>query len=90
MKNKILSIKKNAVLNIIRTLLSIIFPLVTFPYVTRVLGPVGLGKTQFASNFISYFVMFAGLGIGTYGIREIAKKRDDKQELSKVFKEIFI
>lgn len=90
MEDKILSIRKNAVLNIIRTLLSIIFPLVTFPYVTRVLGPVGLGKTQFASNFISYFVMFAGLGIGTYGIREIAKKRDNKQELSKVAKEIFI
>jgi len=90
MENKILSIRKNAVLNIIRTLLSIIFPLVTFPYVTRVLGPVGLGKNQFASNFISYFVMFAGLGIGTYGIREIAKKRDNKQELSKAAKEIFI
>lgn len=84
------SIKRNAVLNIGRTLLSIVFPLITFPYATRVLLPEGIGKTQFASGIISYFVMIAGLGIGTYGIRETAKKRDDAEALSKVTKELFL
>ncbi len=69
-----LSIKKNALLNIFRTLLSIVFPLITFPYATRILLPEGIGKVQFASGIISYFVMIADLGIGTYGIRETAKK----------------
>ena len=84
------SIKRNAFLNILRTLLSIIFPLITFPYATRVLQPEGIGKVQFSAGIISYFVMFAGLGIGTYGIRETAKKRDNRQELIKVTKELFV
>ena len=84
-----ISIKKNALLNIIRTLLSIVFPLITFPYATRVLQPEGIGRVQFAAGVISYFVMFAGLGIGTYGIRETAKRRDNYHELSKVTKELF-
>lgn len=84
------SIKRNAILNIIRTLFSIVFPLITFPYATRILLPDGIGKTQFASGIISYFVMVAGLGIGTYGIRETAKNRDDSQSLTKVTKELFV
>lgn len=84
------SIKRNAVLNMGRTLLSIIFPLITFPYATRVLLPEGIGKTQFALGIVSYFVMVAGLGIGTYGIRETAKQRDDAESLSKVTKELFL
>lgn len=85
-----LSIKKNTLLNVVRTLLSIVFPLITFPYATRILLPEGIGKVQFASGIISYFVMIAGLGIGTYGIRETAKKRDDKESLTKVTKELFL
>lgn len=83
------SIKRNAALNVIRTMLSIVFPLITFPYASRVLLPEGIGRVQFASGIISYFVMLAGLGIGTYGIREVAKKRDDVISLSKVTKELF-
>lgn len=85
-----ISIKKNVLLNVVRTLLSIVFPLITFPYATRILLPEGIGKVQFASGIISYFVMIAGLGIGTYGIRETAKKRADKESLTKVTKELFI
>ena len=84
------SIKRNALLNIGRTLLSIVFPLITFPYATRILLPDGIGKTQFALGIVSYFVMIAGLGIGTYGIRETAKQRDDVESLSKVTKELFL
>ncbi|AEE17067.1 flippase [Treponema brennaborense] len=84
------SIKRNAFLNMVRTLLSIIFPLITFPYATRILQPEGIGKVQFSASIISYFVMIAGLGIGTYGIRETAKKRDNEEKLAKVTKELFL
>ncbi len=83
------SIKRNALLNIIRTSLSIIFPLITFPYATRILQPEGIGKAQFSSSIISYFVMIAGLGIGIYGIRETAKRRDNAEDLTQITKELF-
>ena len=84
------SLKRNVILNVFRTLLSIIFPLITFPYAARVLQPEGIGSVQFASGIISYFVMFAGLGIGVYGIREAAKKRDNRKDLTKISKELFL
>lgn len=67
-----------------------IFPLITFPYVSRILLPEGTGKVSFATSIISYFTMFAQLGIPTYGIRACAKVRDDKEKLSKTAQEIFI
>lgn len=83
------SLKKNIGLNMIKTVMSLIFPLVTFPYVSRVLGPAMLGKINFANSIISYFAMVAALGISTYGIREAAKVRDNKCLLTKLVKEIF-
>lgn len=83
------SVKVNATLNIIKTLFSLIFPLITFPYASRVLGPSGTGKVHFAQSIISYFTMIASLGIGTYGIREAAKVRDDRTVLTKFVKEVF-
>lgn len=82
------SIKKNFVLNIILTISSMIFPLITMPYVTGILLDVGMGKVSFALSFISYFQLFAGLGIPTYGIRAVAQCRDDKSELSKTSHEL--
>lgn len=76
--------------NIILKVANIGFPLITFPYVTRVLGAEGIGKVNFASSIVMYFVMFANLGIPLYGIREIAKVRDKKDEMNKVFWELFI
>ena len=67
-----------------------IFPLITFPYVSRVLLPSGTGKVAFATSVISYFSMFAQLGIPTYGIRACAQVRDDKYKLSKVVHELCI
>ena len=66
-----------------------LFPLITFPYSSRVIGPVGIGKVNFAASIISYFSIIASLGISTYAIREAAKVRDDKTALSKFSKEIF-
>lgn len=84
------SIKKNFVMNVILTLSGIIFPIISFPYVGRILGPKGTGKVDFATSIISYFALFAQLGIPTYGIRACAKVRDDKRMLSKTVFELMI
>ena len=68
----------------------IVFPLITFPYVARVLSTDSLGKVNFAVSVIAYFMMFAQLGIPTYGIRACARVRDNKEKLSKTVQELFI
>lgn len=88
--NKIRPIKVNILMNVILTLSSILFPLLTFPYVSRILLPTGTGKVAFATSFISYFSLFSQLGIPTYGIRACAKVRDDKTELSRTVQELLI
>ena len=88
MKQK--SIKLNFVMNMVLTMSSFLFPLITFPYISRILLPEGTGKVSFASSLISYFSMFAQLGIPTYGIRACAKVRDDRQELTRVAQELLI
>lgn len=84
------SLKINAILNMIKTLMGVIFPLITFPYSSRILGPNGIGQVNFANSIVSYFSMIAGLGIGTYATREAAKIRDNNYELNKFSKEIII
>lgn len=84
------SIKLNFIMNVILTMSSFIFPLITFPYVSRILLPEGTGKVSFATSLISYFSMFAQLGIPTYGIRACAKVRDDKEELTRTTQELVI
>ena len=84
------SIKLNFIMNAILTMSSFIFPLITFPYVSRVLLPIGTGKVSLATSIIAYFSMFAQLGIPTYGIRACAKVRDDKEKLTKTVQEIFL
>ena len=79
------SVKKNFAWSSILTITGYIFPLLTFPYVTRILGVEGIGANQFAESTVSYFSIFAMLGMGTVGIREIAKAKGNRQELSKVF-----
>ena len=86
---KVKSVKINFIMNAILTMSSFIFPLITFPYVSRILLPEGTGKVSFAVSVITYFAMFAQLGIPTYGIRACAKVRDDKKKLSKTVHEIF-
>lgn len=73
------SLRINASLNVIKQCCSIIFPLITFPYVSRVIGSDGFGKYNFSFSVADYFIIFAALGIHTYAVREGAKKRDDKQ-----------
>lgn len=84
------SIKVNFIYNSVLTLSSIIFPIITFPYISRVLGPAGTGNYNFATSIVNYFSMFAMLGIPTYGIRACAKTRDDEEKLSITVSEIFV
>lgn len=90
MKKKEKSIKFNLIMNMLLTTSAFIFPLVTFPYITRVLLPEGNGKIAFANSVINYFSMFAMLGIPTYGIRACAQVRDDRKQLSKTAHEIWM
>ena len=87
MKKK--SLKLNALLNSIRSILNILFPIVTFPYVSRVLQVKGLGIYNFSNSIISYFILIAALGINTYAIREGARIRDDEKKITKFSSEIF-
>jgi len=83
-------VKFNFIMNFILTASAIIFPLITAPYINRVLQATGNGRVAFAASVLTYFSMFASLGIPTYGIRACAKVRDNKEELSKVVQELLI
>ena len=82
------SIKKNAFMNVLLTVSSVVFPIVSFPYASRVLSPSGIGKVSFGTSFIAYFSMIAQLGIPTYGVRACAKVRDDKYKLTRTVHEL--
>ena len=84
------SLGKNFIMNILLAASSLIFPLITYPYVSRILLPDGTGRVAFAVSVVSYFTMTASLGIPTYGIRACAGVRDDKKELSQTVQEIFL
>ena len=84
------SIKKNFVMNALLAMSNFAFPLISFPYISRVLLPVGTGKVQFATSVIAYFSMFAQLGIPAYGIRACAKVRDNRKLLTKTAHELII
>ena len=83
------SLKLNMILNAVKGLLGILFPLITFPYISKVLGVENIGKYNFAYSIINYFVLIAGLGIATYAVREGAYIRGDLQKLQRFSDEIF-
>lgn len=79
------SIKKNYLLNLCYQILLLITPLITTPYVSRTLGADGIGTVSYAESIVSYFTLFATLGITTYGQREISYVQDSVEKRSKVF-----
>lgn len=81
--------KKNYLYNLVLSVSNILFPILSFPYASRILGPEGIGKVQLSTTFAQYFGLIAALGIPIYGIQEIAKYRHNKEQLTKVFSELF-
>lgn len=83
-----MGIAKNFIYNVIYQVLLLILPLITIPYISRVLGSAGIGINAFTNSIVQYFILFGTLGISLYGNREIAYVRDDKIKLCKTFWEI--
>lgn len=81
---------KNFFYNLLLTLTNLLFPILSFPYVSRVIGPEGIGKVQFIFSFAQYFALVASIGIPVYGLTEIARYKNNKKERSKVFSELLI
>lgn len=69
--------------------MAVLFPLITTPYVSRILGVDNIGKYSFSYTFVSYFLLLAGLGISNYAIREGAALRAKPEELQKFVNEVF-
>ena len=88
MKQK--SIKLNFVMNSFLSISNFIFPIITFPYISRILTPVGTGKVSTATSVIAYFNIFAQLGIPTYGVRACAQVRDNREELTRTAHELLM
>lgn len=84
------SLKVNFIYNLISQILVLIIPLITAPYLSRVLGEEGNGQLSYANSIITYFTLIANLGFNFFGQREISRKRDNIEEKSKVFFEIII
>lgn len=83
------SLKINSVLNALKGMMSVIFPLITFPYISKILGVTNIGKYNFAASIINYFLLIAALGIKTYAVREGARLRKSKEEFSEFANQIF-
>lgn len=79
------SLKKNYLYNLIYQILSLLTPLITTPYLSRVLGANGIGTVSYIESIVSYFALFAVLGINLYGQREISYCRDNLSKRSLVF-----
>lgn len=84
----LMKIIKNYLYNVIYQLFVIIVPLVTVPYISRVLGPSQVGINAYTNSIVTYFVLFGSVGVLLYGNRTVAYRRDNKYELTKVFWEI--
>ena len=84
------SVKVNYILNLINTGTQMLFPLITFPYVCRVIEADGVGQVNFFQSIISYISLFTCLGIPMYAIREIARDRNDVVKMNRTATEILL
>lgn len=85
---EIKSLKHNFIMYFIRTFFNLGFGIIIFPLVARKLGAENLGKVQYVEAIIAYFILFINLGIDTYGKREVALYRNNKEKLSKIVLEL--
>lgn len=86
MKN---SLKWNLIMNLLLAASALLFPILLFPYAARVLQPENIGRVSFAESVIAYFLLLSQLGIPTYGVREISRAREDRQESARIAGELF-
>ena len=84
------SVSKNYIYNLIYQILVLILPLVTAPYVSRVLGAENIGIYSYTISIATYFVLFGSLGVALYGQRQIAYEQKKGKRMSKTFWEIII
>lgn len=83
------SLSKNISLNLLKTVMGLAFPLITYPYITRVLGVENVGKYNFATSIVGYIALLANFGITSYAEREGARIRDDKIQMASFVEQIF-
>ena len=81
---------RNYIYNLGYQVLAIILPIITYPYISRILKPQGVGIYSYTYSIIQYFVLFAGLGISLYGNRQIAYVRGSSTKVSRTFVELII
>jgi len=84
------SVKVNYAYNLAYEIFVLLTPLITTPYISRVLGPSGVGVYSFTHSLVQYFLVFGNLGVATYGQMAIAAARDDREKVSTIFYELWI
>ena len=90
MKLKKDSLSFNFILNSLIAFFSMLFPILIFPYASRILHPEYVGRISFAESIIAYFLLFSQMGMPTYGTREIAKLRSNRKELIDLTSQLFM
>ena len=84
------NLKKNYFFNLFYKIVTLLTPLITAPFISRVLGSGGIGEYSYTFSIAHFFLIFAALGVSDYGSRSIARVKDDEEEKNKVFSEIFV
>lgn len=84
----LLSIKKNLAYNFLLSASQVLLPLISIPYISRVLTPEGIGRVSFIDSFTWYFISIAEFGIVVYGMREVARQRNNNEERGKLVSEL--
>lgn len=85
-----MQVVKNYLYNASYQIFILLIPLVTTPYLARILGPTGVGINAFTNSNIQYFILFGSIGVNLYGNRQVAFVRDNKEKLTRTFYEIFL
>lgn len=85
-----MGVKKNIFYSSVLTVSNFLFPLLVYPYISRVLGVTNVGICNFVDSIINYFILFSMMGISTIGIREVAKVKGDDFQLSKTFSSLLV
>ncbi|EOU1940535.1 flippase, partial [Clostridium perfringens] len=84
-----MSLKRNFIYNTLYQIFMILLPIITVPYVSRILGPDGVGLYSYTGSYAQYFLIFGMIGISLYGNRQVAYTKNNKKQLSREFWNIY-